>query len=961
MHLREFQSNIPEAINHLESEDRTDSPLSKILGISWQKDRDQLILSQLASVFDPLGLIAPSLLTAKLFFQSLWKLGVGWDDWLDNETANDWMKVGQAWGETVEIPRCISIGGQRTLHTFCDASEKAIAVCVYSKEIADSQFVTSLIFAKVRVVPEKTVTKTPNIYRLELVAAVEAVKALNFVRKHLNLCKKLAFIWTDSGTVISWLRNNAEKHEVFVKNRVTQIQNCPSICVKYVASNDNPADIGSRGLTATHFRQEKKWWNGPEFLQKAEEEWPSNPQIPDFWPGAVKLWLKSWKRQNIPFKISSAAVSPTEKEEQSLDIFSDDQGILRAKTRLQYSGLPKNAIEPIWLPLKAHLTSLIVLDVHTQLMHGGPMLVLSHLRKTYWLPKGRKTVLKVLKKSCLICRKFTVQPFSLPKYPAFPAPRVLPNPPFSCTGVDYLGPVNLKTEIGSRKAWIALFTCLSTRAMHLELVFELSADKFLGALKRFIGRRGTPRLIISDNGTQFKLSAKAIELIWCQNWDKIFQSQEVLNYSSSQGIRWHFIIERAPWKGGFYERLVAMVKHHLRRTLGRSALTADVFETILVQVEAIVNSRPITFLSHDQTFPQPLSPSDFLMPLKGGVPPTELADSEYTPQKSTPETLLELWEKQLQALNNFWCQWSADYLLSLKERYQKITQSRPVPKVGEVVLVWQEEMPRGLWRYAVITALLKNSDQAVSDAEIRFANGRTSRRSIGHLFPLETSEEFENRAVEHDHQTVQPTSSGQSSGTQNSSPLAGKTVIAFSCVNGWGWSGSPPNGRSSGITGFLKKVFPWFVIVGTDVATDLALKNPPPAPSLPIAIPQPTETPNHLFDADITQQQLNADETMLEYRQPSSNYSSVSSVSPEKELMDLQDGQVTQPVDNTEHQAAAALPSHQINTLHYPPTSAVTLNQESLKSKRVYQYKGKKRKITGLEEAAITGCNIRLH
>uniref|UniRef100_A0A915DAK7 DUF5641 domain-containing protein n=1 Tax=Ditylenchus dipsaci TaxID=166011 RepID=A0A915DAK7_9BILA len=87
--------------------------------------------------------------------------------------------------------------------------------------------------------------------------------------------------------------------------------------------------------------------------------------------------------------------------------------------------------------------------------------------------------------------------------------------------------------------------------------------------------------------------------------------------------------------------------------------------------------------------------------------------------------------------------------------------------VGEVVLVWQEEMPRGLWRYAVITALLKNSDQAVSDAEIRFANGRTSRRSIGHLFPLETSEEFENRAVEHDHQTVQPTSSGQSSGTQN--------------------------------------------------------------------------------------------------------------------------------------------------------------------------------------------------
>uniref|UniRef100_A0A915DPD7 Pao retrotransposon peptidase n=1 Tax=Ditylenchus dipsaci TaxID=166011 RepID=A0A915DPD7_9BILA len=256
-----------------------------IINLPRPPESDQLtkrvVLQELASNFDPLGLIAPALLASKLFFQSLWRKNLDWDDPLTTVDVQDWSKISQKLGTEFNIPRMVKIGVSSTIHVFCDASEKAIATCIYVRDQNSGQPSCSLVFSKIKVVPEKDIKKA-NIHRLELVAASQAVKCLAFVRKHLSMENTLAYLWTDSGTVVSWLHNCGLKHDIFVKNRIMAIQKTENLTVKYVNTEVNPADIGSRGMEPARLVEARSWWNGPDFLKNEEKSWPSNLQIPDF-------------------------------------------------------------------------------------------------------------------------------------------------------------------------------------------------------------------------------------------------------------------------------------------------------------------------------------------------------------------------------------------------------------------------------------------------------------------------------------------------------------------------------------------------------------------------------------------------------------------------------------------------------------------------------------------------------
>ena len=183
----------------------------------------------------------------------------------------------------------------------------------------------------------------------------------------------------------------------------------------------------------------------------------------------------------------------------------------------------------------------------------------------------------------------------MPMMPPLPKCRVSESVPFTYTGIDYFGPIFSKNKSESQKAWICLFTCLVTRAVHLELLHNMSAEQFLLGFRRFILRHGKPKEIISDNAMQFKLASDTLENLWRQ----IVTHSDVCTYVANEKIKWKFITEFAPWMGGVYERMVGLVKRALRKTIGKARLTSEQLLTVVKEAEAVVHSRPIVYAGYD--------------------------------------------------------------------------------------------------------------------------------------------------------------------------------------------------------------------------------------------------------------------------------------------------------------------------------------------------------------------------
>jgi hypothetical protein len=350
----------------------------------------------------------------------------------------------------------------------------------------------------------------------------------------------------------------------------------------------------------------------------------------------------------------------------NLGLHTDPTGLLRCGGRLGNSELGSEAKFPILLPKFSHLTALIVNDTHSSLFHSGVLSTLAKIREQFWIPQGRQCV-KTLLSKCLVCKKFNSGPFTLPKFPVLPEERVSKSSPFTYVGVDYCGPLSVKSIVDIQKVWICLFVCFVTRAIHLEFVTSLSAQGFLFCLRRFIARRGKPKVILSDNAGNFKLAKDALE----HAWKIAIQSDDVMSYCSYQEINWKFIVEKSPWSGGLYERMIGLVKNCLKKAVGRSLLTFEAFVTYLAEVEAIINSRPLTFLHEDINSNIVLRPVDFLQ--TKGYFGTEVLEENHKdptynlPNVSTAESLVKFWKTNQKSIDQFWKLWISEYLPSLRE------------------------------------------------------------------------------------------------------------------------------------------------------------------------------------------------------------------------------------------------------------------------------------------------------
>ena len=274
----------------------------------------------------------------------------------------------------------------------------------------------------------------------------------------------------------------------------------------------------------------------------------------------------------------------------------------------------------------------------------------------------------------------------------------------------------------------------------------MSAEQFLLCLRRFISRRGKPKEIISDNASQFKLAKSTVD----EAWKFATTSPDMQSYLANEGIKWSFIIELAPWMGGFYERLVGLVKQALRKSIGKICLNIVQLETILTEVAAVVNSRPLVYVGADLNSGFALTPGDFLsLNPKTGVPclateDEQPQDPDFVERLSSAQKLLETWKKGQKHLNTFWKLWFDEYVLSLRERMQKHlkaprVQSKAQPTKGDVVLL-KESSPRGTCKLGMIEELITSTDNEVRAATVRTASGKLLNRPLNFLYPLECSE-----------------------------------------------------------------------------------------------------------------------------------------------------------------------------------------------------------------------------
>ena len=387
----------------------------------------------------------------------------------------------------------------------------------------------------------------------------------------------------------------------------------------------------------------------------------------------------------------------------------NDDGLLRCGGRLNEAPLPYETRKPILLNPRHRLTQLIVTNIHRTLKHVSAKQTLTELRQRFWIFKGRSFVRTTLRK-CTRCRFFNSKPYRYPAAPPLTKLRLQDNHPFSTTGVDNFGPLYVKEVFPNRnrlyKAWVALYTCASSRAILLDLVPDIGSTSFIRSFRRMIARRGCPNNVISDNGSNFI-------------------STETQTFVTSLGVDWDLNIPLAPWHGGFFERMVKSAKELLRKELLNNRLTFEEMQTVLVEVEQILNNRPLTYAY----------PND----LECCLTPNHLLFGRNLPYTSNDKSPIDIQFDETYAdrvtttIQHFWERWRREHVVNLRETQKLAVKNRlqPSPAVGDIVIIHEEKLLRSMWRLGKIEELKGQRGAVILTQKSRLT------RPVNLLYPIE--------------------------------------------------------------------------------------------------------------------------------------------------------------------------------------------------------------------------------
>ena len=797
-------------------------------------------------VNNPLGFLSPVTITLKVFFQELFKAKVDWDEPLPSELLCKWKcLVSNFESVVISVPRCYITTGtveDCVLYGFCDASKLAYAAVVYMYDtvLGSVQFVVS----KTRVAPLVQMT----IPRLELLSCLLLARLIIHVRSALEAIVRaqIGLCFTDSKVALFWVQGESKEWKQFVHNCVTEIHKLvPVPHVSHCPGKDNPADLPSRGISPRELECNQAWLHGPQWLpkmslkqQRKEIDMPvecaaelkgkdiiishslvvstASPTI-----GTVincqqfsklqrllrvtvhvhkfVMCFKSLTRYGcaVDWTVTAQDMAKAEMTwvadcqrhlmnkpkfelwKSQLQLFCDKDDTWRCGGRLTKADISFSKKHPIILPKQHHFAMLIIEQAHERTGHGVVKDVLTEVRTKYWFVRGRQFVRKILHR-CVTCCKLEGPHYQAVPPPPLPEYRVREEPPFAYSGVDFAGPLYVKASDGSEnsKEWVTLYTCCVTHAVHLELVPDMTAQTFLRSFKRFTSRRGVPIQMVSDNTKTFVSAAQLI--------DNVLMSPDEQQYTAGMKIKWVFNLEKTPWRGGFFERMVQSVKRCLKKAVGKAKLTYD---ELLTEVEAIINSRPISYFSSED-LEEPLTPSHLLtghriLGLPDGSVAVDNDDLDFTIDQQDFQTRVSTLK---QALAEFWDRWHNKYLLQLRERCLQ-TDTGGVPRApipGEVVLIQDENQPRTLWKLGRVNDVIVGSDGHTRGATLTtVVNGKQStlRHPISCLYLLEVDPNVNLQKTIPDAEATPAEQSKESAG--HTRPIRAAAVKARQCVGNW--------------------------------------------------------------------------------------------------------------------------------------------------------------------------------
>lgn len=793
--------------NHVEL--KPDSNMEKVLGLWWNTSTDNFtfllkynksnafimngsvvpskrdVLRTLMSIFDPLGLLSHILIYPRILLQDLWRFGVSWDEPIPEDVFTQW----KLWIdnlqfiENINIPRFyeIHVGSSIELHTFVDASEEAFSCAVYIRITELENIRCVLVSAKSKVAPLKPLSMP----RLELQAALIGARMASSVKADQNFKISKEYYWSDSITVLSWLRSDARRYRQFVAVRVGEILELTKASDwRWVPTKLNVADLATRKVVQI-ISARSSWFNGPDFLYEPENTWPQHkyknleteeirtqylteeepphvnfhmesivntaersnwcrvlraqayvfrfihnckvkggvskdqlrcgPLLRCEYVAAQNHLFRSCQSEGYPEEIACLIKVPAVSVPKTSPVYKDapyidDAGVMRANSRLvNGKGISEDVQRPIILPKKNKITELLLFYYHTKYHHLNTETAVNEIRQHYIIPTLR-VLMKSISHKCQYCKNRRARPYT-PFMANLPDARLgTVTKPFSFIGIDYFGPILVKVKRSQEKRWGVIITCLSIRAIHIEIASTLTTDSCMMSIQRFICRRGTPLEIYSDNGRNFRGASKELQTAL-----SFMNEQALAEKFTSESTQWFFNPPSAPHMGGVWERLVRSIKVTLAEIQPTRTPTEELLRTMMLEVENIVNSRPLTYVPLDSDLEEAITPNHFLLGSSNGKKPRGTFSSNVWILKNN-------WKKSEEYSNKIWRKWRKEYLPELRRR-QTFNNHYPNIKVGDVAILCDDDVPKNHWPKATVLATYPSNDGRIRRVTIKTEKG----------------------------------------------------------------------------------------------------------------------------------------------------------------------------------------------------------------------------------------------